>query len=712
MKTLRQTLTLAATLFIAFAVSGLAQATKWTDIPIPPLRKLEIQQPKRIALPNGMIIFLQEDRELPLISGRAMIRGGSREEPAAKTGLVDIYGEVWRTGGTKTKTGDELDDFLEARAAKVETSGGLASTTISFDTLKGDFDPVFAAFVELLREPEFRAEKIEIAKQGMRTGIARRNDNSQAIAARELTKLVYGPDSPYARVEEYATVNAVTRDDLVAWHKEFVHPNNIILGITGDFDAKQMEAKLRKAFASWPKGPAARKADVPMPDPKPGVYVVSKDDVTQSEIRIGHLGVRRDNPDFIPLEVMNEILGGSMSSRLFSSIRTKQGLAYSVGGGVGNTWDHPGVTGIGMGTKSGQTGHAINALLKEIALFQETPPTADEIKKAKDTLLNSYVFRYDSKEKVLNEQMALEFYGYPADFYTNYQSMVEKVTPEDVARVARQHINPKNFAIFVVGKEADFDSPLTEFGPVSKVDITIPEGTAAAAAPAAGASTPEGLAVAARVTKAYGGEAKVKSIQALRRKANVTAKTPQGDMQIEVDATEIFPDRAIQIMKTPMGEMTMVATPTAAFMKMGAMTRDLPTPQKDEMLKDIPQTPLFVLGHADTLKPVFTVSGKETIGGVETDVLDVNLGGTLHRWYVDAEGRILRTWSKGMQMGQEVEKVNEFSDYRTVDGMQIPYKVVIKQNGEEGGTAELIELQLNPTVDPKVFEKPAPAPQQ
>jgi zinc protease len=688
-------------------VSGLAQVKDWRDIKNPQLRPLQIQQPKRIVLPNGMIVFLQENRELPLISGSAIIRGGSREEPAAKIGLVDVYGEVWRTGGTKTKSGDQLDDFLEARAAKVETGGDIDSTTVSFDALKGDFDTVFAVFAELLREPEFRDDKIDIAKQQLRTGIARRNDNSQQIAARETAKLVYGADSPYARVTEYATVGAITRDDLLAWHKEFIHPNNIILGIAGDFDAKSMEAKVRKAFASWPKGPQARKTDVPMPAPKPGVYVVSKDDVTQSEIRIGHVGVRRDNPDFIPLEVMNEILGGSMSSRLFSSIRTKQGLAYSVGGGVGSTWDHPGLTGIGMGTKSSQTAHAIAALLTEVDLFQKEPPTAVEMTKAKDTLLNSYVFRYDSKAKVLHERMTLEFYGYPADFYKNYQPMVEKVTQEDVARVAKQYIKPKDFMYFVVGKESDFDTPLSEFGPVTKVDITIPEGTSKAAVPAAAASTPEGTALAARVAKAYGGEAKLKTITALRRNVKVTAKTPQGDMQIEIDATEIFPDKSVQLMKTPMGEMTMVASPAGAFMKMGAMTRDLPTPQKDAMLKEIPQTPMFILGHTDTLKPLFTVSGKETINGVQTDILDVNVAGALLRWNVDPEGRILRTWTKGMEMGQEVEQVNEFSDYRAVDGMQIPFKVVMKRNGEEAGAAELIEIQVNPTVDPKVFEKPA-----
>ncbi len=231
-----------------------AQVTSWKQIPIPPLPAFKPQQPKRIELSNGMVIFLQEDHELPLIDGTARIRGGSVNEPADKVGLVDIYSEVWRTGGTKTQTGDQLDDFLEVRAAKVETGGSSDSTTISWSCLKGDLDDVFKVFVDVLRNPEFRADKIDIAQKEEVDGISRRNDQVGEIAHRESVKLAYGPDNPYARVPEYATVAAVTRQDLLDWHGKYVHPNNIILGISGDFDSAAMEARLRAAFESWPKG--------------------------------------------------------------------------------------------------------------------------------------------------------------------------------------------------------------------------------------------------------------------------------------------------------------------------------------------------------------------------------------------------------------------------------------------------------------------------
>jgi zinc protease len=453
-----------------------AQATDWKQIVIPPLHEFHPVQPRRIELPNGMVLFLQEDHELPLIRGTARIRGGSREEPADKVGLVQIQGEVWRTGGTRGQTGDQLDDFLEARAAKVETSGGVDSTFVSLDCLKENFDEVFKVFVDLLREPEFREDKIVLAKNQVSTSIARRNDDIFEIAGREANKLVYGANSSYARVPEYATVAAVLRDDLLRWHRTYVHPNNIILGVVGDFDSKMMEAKLREAFESWPRGPAAPKAEAAFEEPRPGYYFVAKDDVTESAIRMVHLGTTRDNPDFYALEVLNQAFGAGFSSRLFANIRSKRGLAYYVFGGVGAAYDHPGIFQMAMGTKNGTTAASIDALYAELDAVQKSPPSADELKKAKDGLLNSFVFRFDSKAKVLRERMGYEFYGYPADFLERYRVGIEKVTQEDVARVAQRYMHKDRLAVLVVGKASDFDRPLSSFGPVTDVDVAIPTG--------------------------------------------------------------------------------------------------------------------------------------------------------------------------------------------------------------------------------------------
>jgi zinc protease len=465
---------ISALLVLSSLQTAIAQVADWHQIQIAPLPPFHPEEPKRIELPNGMVIFLQQDHELPLIDGIARIRGGSRSEPGGKAGMIDIYGEVWRTGGTKSQTGDQLDDFLEVRAAKVETDGSADSTSINWSCLKQDFDDVFKVFTDLLREPEFRADKLDLAQREMFDAISRRNDDVGQIAARESAKLAYGAQNPYARVPEYATAAAVSRQDLLDWHKTHVHPNNIILGVVGDFDSTQMEAKLRQAFGSWAKGPAVREPEIKLDPAKPGYYFIPKPDVNQSSIRMVEPGTIRKNPDFYAIQVFNEAFGGGFSARLMQQLRTAKGLAYGVGGGIGAAFDHPGITRLAMGTKSESTVEAIQGLYGEIDRLAKEPLTEEEIQRAKDTILNSFVFNFDSPDKVLRERMAYEFYGYPPDFLERFRAGVEKVTPGDVSGVAAKYLHKDQLAVLVVGNSSEFDKPLPSLGPVSNVDISIP----------------------------------------------------------------------------------------------------------------------------------------------------------------------------------------------------------------------------------------------
>jgi zinc protease len=447
----------------------------WNKVPIPPLHQFKPQVPRRIELPNGMVIFLQENHELPLIEGSIRIRGGSREEPADKVGMISVYADAWRTGGTKAKTGDELDDFLEAHAARIEASSSTDSTFLAWSSLKDNFDQVFPVVLDLLENPEFRQNKIDLTKQQFASFISRRNDDVDEIAQREAAKLAYGADNPYARTVEYSTLDAITREDLLRWHKRTVVPANMIFGMAGDFDSAAMEKKLRETFGSMPRGEKFVSAKITFPDPKPGIYFIEKNDVNQSDITMVDLGTERLNPDYYALSVMNNLFGGGFSSRLFISIRTRQGLAYSVGGGVGTGADHSGITRFSMGTKSGTTAAGIDALRKELNGLITGSVTPDELKRAKDAILNSFIFEFDSKEKVLSERMRYEFYGYPQDFLEKFPANIEKVTVADVDRVARKYVHPDKMAVLVVGNPKDFDRALATFGKVTSIDITIPQ---------------------------------------------------------------------------------------------------------------------------------------------------------------------------------------------------------------------------------------------
>jgi len=698
----------AAAMFAAVP-RGAAQATTWQQVPIPPLPAFHPQQPKRIELVNGMVIFLQEDHELPLVDGTARVRGGSVNEPPSKTGLMDIYGEVWRTGGTKTQTGDQLDDFLEVRAAKVETGSGPDSTTISFSCLKADLDDVFKVFVDVLQNPEFRADKIDIAQKEEGDGISRRNDDVGEIAHRESVKLAYGPDNPYARVPEYATVAAVTRQDLIDWHGHYVHPNNIILGISGDFDSAAMEARLRAAFDSWHKGPDLSKNAIQYATAKPGYYLVPKDDVNQSTIHMVGLGTTRDNPDYYAISVFNEAFGGGFSSRLFNDIRTKRGLAYSVGGGIGTNFGHPGILQVAMGTKSGSTIEAIQAADEDIDNLARRPITDEEIQHAKDAILNAFIFRLDSPDKILGERMVYEYYGYPPDWLDKYQAEIKRVTKDDVNRVAAMYLHKDQLAVLVVGNTKDFDKPLSSLGSVKEIDISIPPPPAEKADTATPtASNPEGKALAAKVAAAMGGLPKLHSIKTMHISI---AESDGGAPPSPVDVTVAFPDRMHIDIQTQQGALTIVAAPDAAFMSMAGMgTRSMPPAQKDEMLSQLHHDLVYVAQHVDDPAFTFTAAGTEKIGDVDAAILDI--GGPIPwvRWFIDPKtGYILREKYKAMGQSGAFDGETNLADWRTADGLTMPYKHQNKQDGQETSNAEFKKIELNPTVDPKLFAKPAEA---
>jgi zinc protease len=469
----------AATLVLTVASLASAQtrpaATEpWKKIPIPPLHDFKPEQPKRIELANGLVIFLQEDHELPFIDGTILIRGGSRDEPAGKVGLVSLYGQTWRTSGTKTTSGDALDETLAAKAAHVETGGGSASTTLRWSSLKQDDDLVFGIAMDVLLHPNFSPAKLQLAKRQIETGISRRNDSAPGIAGREAVMLGYGKDSPYARQPEYATVDAVTLKDLEAWHTRTVVPNGMIVAVSGDFDPAAMEAKLRKAFEPLPRGETIQPFKNTFEPPKPGVYFVDKPDVDQSTVLLVGLGTERSNPDYYALSVMNEVFSGGFGSRVFQSVRTRLGLAYSVSGSFGASYDHPGLFITEAATKSSSTVAATRAMLDEIAKLKTVPPTPAELKSAKDQVLNSFIFNYDSPDKILSEQVSLAFYGYPADFLDKYKTAIEQVTSADVSRVANNYIDGTKLAIVVVGNASEFGTPLSTLGPVTNLDIAIP----------------------------------------------------------------------------------------------------------------------------------------------------------------------------------------------------------------------------------------------
>jgi predicted Zn-dependent peptidase len=690
--------------------SAVAQVDDYRDIKFPKLGEFEIPSPEIVDLDNGLKIFLLEDHELPLIEVTARIRTGSIWEPVEKTGLARIMGTVQRTGGTAKMTGDEIDDFLEARAASVETN---VSTSVGFarmDCLTDDFDAVFEVFLEVLKSPQFSEDKIELAKVQANTGIARRNDDVGGITSREFNRLVYGYDSPLARMEEYATIDAITRDDLIAWHAQYYHPNNIYLGVVGDFDSKQMTEKIRAAFAGWEKGPEASMDPIVFRQkPEAGVYFIEKTDVTQANIRVGHLGITVDNPDYFAVQVMNEILGGGFASRLFSRIRSEQGLAYSVGGGVRASFAYPGVAGFGMSTKSETMGESVDSLVKEIGGMISEPATDAELERAKDSILNSFIFNYASKGQVLGQQMLYAYYGLPADFLETYRENIEQVDGDDVARVAAKYLHPEEAAILVVGNPADFDRPMSSLGDVTNIDITIPLPPAEEIEVA---DTEEnraaGREIFARVAKTLGGDDPA-ATSAIRTKANVQISVQGQSLTLGQEFLVVFPDRVYQVLQTPGGEQVVVVNGDEGFVITGGQTQPLPADRVEKQHEDLLRDYRSLVRMVGSDELTLLIAGEEEIEGVACEILVLELADVATRFWVDADGRILKQAYQGVHPFTQAPGEFEvfFSDYREVAGRLVPFVRTTLIDGNEFAVSTAGSIEVDPEFDATIFEKPA-----
>ena len=693
---------------VALTASLFGQATKVDQLKYPALSEFKIPQPTRLVLDNGLVLMLLEDHELPLVRASVLVHTGSRLEPGEKTGLASITGSVMRTGGTQRMTGDQLDDYLEGKAAVIETSIGTSSGGASVSCLKKDFPDVLRVLSEVLRQPVFDEQKIVVAKNERIAGIARQNDDPQGILGREFDELIYGKDSPYARVPTYDTINVITRADLVAWHAHYYHPNRAILGLVGDFNTPEAIDLIKQVFGDWKKGPEEKDPGIPLPkETSAGVYQVEKADVTQSNIAIGHLGIRRDNPDFFAVTVLNEVLSGSFASRLFLNVRSRKGLAYDVSGGIGAGWDYPGSFTMSMSTKTETTGAGIEALLEEARDLTTDPPTEEEVSKAKASILNSFIFRSDSREKVLSQQLTYEYYGYPLDWLTRYREAIEKVTVEQVRGAAAKYIKPQEFAILVVGPPQGLDKPLSTFGKVTKLDITIPEPKQEKGPEASTQTKARAAQLIEKALEAVGGAQSVDQLQTMEQTSSVTAKMPQGDIELKSRMLIVFPDRYAQELTLPGGMLTTVYTPEAAFVKSPGGVRPAPDTMKAEWRKNLYRDVLGLLKSRNKQGFQAWTVGKGQADGKEVELVRIEVDGDPITVGIEPEsGRMLQIGYRGTDFtGAPGEMVVTLFDFRPADRLILPFAATTTFNGQPSMTIKFEKIATNVPVDEKLFAK-------
>jgi len=684
--------TLLFTLLMMFAVTAAAQK-RYDEIKYPKLNEFKKADVEEFQLDNGIKFYLVEDKELPLIRVSATIRTGSLQDPAGKEGLASMTGALIREGGSENYPADKLNVLLEDKAAFMSTFIGQGSGSASMNILKEDFDELLPVFVDLVSNPLFPEDKIELSKTQRKSGISRRNDDQGSIANREFSKLIYGENSPLTRQIEYATLDAISREDIVAFHKEAFVGNNMTFGVIGDFDTKEMKRKLEKAFGSLPAGTENNLIYPEVNYSYPStVNFINKSDVNQSYVLVGHIGGLRENPDYAKLQMMNQILGGGFAGRLFQTVRTDLGLAYAVGGGYGSNINYPGTFSLFVMTKSSTTAQAIDALIAEVEKMQTNPVTKKELDDARDRFLNSLVFRYDSKQKILNERISNEYNGLSKDAFDKYVEDLKKVTVSDIQDVAKDYLNPDKVQILVVGNAEEVGDQLQKYGNVNEIDITIPT-PKSDKAEASGDATKgkEGLGKMADAVIAPGTD-----LETITTVSTINQATPGGTMSIKNTATISYSDYSIDAtLETPQGTMQMVVENGAGKMVMMGQEQALPSAMTKPMVDEVKNSYINVALKADNLSAEYL--GMEEMNGKKYVSLKVE--STSSVTFLLDPATALPAYSKvtvfDPQVGQEVETVSSYSDWKVTNGVAYSFAQEFMSKGQVTSSSKVESVEIN-----------------
>jgi len=413
---------------------------------------------QRLSFPNGLTVLLLERHAHPYVAVHVRVRAGSLHDPPGKAGLAHLTAALL-TQGTATRSATEIAETIEFVGGSLTSGSGRDHAQAALTVLKRDLELGMALLADVLRRPSFDPEELERKRSQILASLRAQEDEPGTVAAKAFARVLFG-SHPYGHPVEGTpeTLASITREDVVAFHRRWYRPERTFVGIAGDVTAREVRLLVQRYLGDWE--PGREKPPVPPPPPRPKRSVTHRihRNITQCNIVLGHLGIRRDNPDYYAFYVMNYILGGGgFSSRLMATVRDAKGLAYAVSSGF-RAGLAPGEFRVVLQTRNASAREAIQAVLTEIRRIRESPVSPRELEDAKAYLVGSFPLRLDTNRKAAPYLSYIGFYGLGLDYFEAFPRRIRSVTREDVLRVARQYLHPEAHVLVVVGnlEEAGF----------------------------------------------------------------------------------------------------------------------------------------------------------------------------------------------------------------------------------------------------------------
>jgi len=673
-----------------------AAAPSYKDLKYPPLHPPQFPPAVRFQLPNGMKLILVEDHETPLVTGTALVRTGSIYEAPEGAGLANLTGALIRSGGAGTKTPDQLDTELESLGASIDSNIGESLGTVVFSATRAKLAPVLALFHDVLTAPAFRSSRVDQAKAAAFNAIARRNDDPRQLLRREFLAAQYGKDSPVARRAEYAGVSRLHRSDIEAFYRRYFFPSNTLLVISGDFPANEMKDALETLFADWKSDqqPVPELPKIGAPE-EAGSYLASRPQFRQSVLAFGRPAFTYRDRDAAALDVTAALLGWGAQSRLWLA---RGALASSINEihaestpGLG----YPGEFVISAITMPGAAADVVKLAVDELQKLRSGEPSEEEVRIARDVVWLRACEGLDNRWRAALQEATAEYYGYPADYLQQYLKAVGAVTRADVLRVAKERLDPSKFTATVASNLRSFSDPRGI--PTKPIDVTIAPPKDEPAATAA-ESTAEGKKLLQRGQQASGGLDRLAAVKDMTLKASY--QLVGGGKDEEVDqwvAPSILRQDGDS---TQFGRLIRFTDGTGGgWISNGYGSASLTGVMLRQMTADLIRSPISLLLSDRVAGRIVTAIDDETVeisqGNITVRVLfDVKTGLPSQMQY-DVPG------DRGLPTLFE----EDYSDYRDVNGIQLPFRVVVRQNGEKFAEGVVSEIKLNQGLKAEVLQR-------